>query len=260
MLTTPLVPAVSTGTRRSGCRESGVLMPPVARPWFRMYSDILDNQKVDLLSPVTLKVWLKLLALANLSKPRGSLPKLSLIAYRLRMDLSVVTSAIDELTTAGLVDQGEPPIMHDWDEWQKDRDVTPTRRLSQDSHANVTQSVTKITIEKDSDSDQEREEEKEVDPDRVRANRERLKPLLNLTTDEWQTIHASFTGRGDINARFMEWVDWIGESEEKRWPKKGNLVAFTGFLNKPRRVEYSAAREPPTYLREVPTLAGLAEA
>jgi hypothetical protein len=99
-------------------------MPPIAKPWFRMYSDILDNEKIDHLRVPLVKVWLKLLALANVNKPRGRLPELKRIAYRLRVSQSAAAAFLAELKAAELVDrEGLLWVMHDWDDWQKDSDL-----------------------------------------------------------------------------------------------------------------------------------------
>lgn len=102
-------------------------MPPIAKPWFRMYSDILDNEKIDHLRVPLVKTWLKLLALANVNKPRGRLPPLKRISYRLRLNESACAAAIAELMAVGLIDhEGDRLVMHDWDDWQKDSDARAT--------------------------------------------------------------------------------------------------------------------------------------
>ena len=123
-------------------------MPRIAKHWFRFYSEALDSLKVEQLKPPLFKTWVKLLCLANVSHPRGTLPSNREIAFALRAPENVIDRAISDLIIAGLIDRvGDECVMHDWDEWQADRDVPPsqrggdvTRRL-EINHANVTGSA-----------------------------------------------------------------------------------------------------------------------
>lgn len=66
------------------------------------------------------------------------------------------------------------------------------------------------------------------------SRRERLKATYALTEGEWQQLFAKHQGV-NVGARYWEFLDWIGESEELRRPKKGTFVAFDGFLSVPNR-------------------------
>ncbi len=134
-------------------------MPPVAKPWFRMYSDVLDNIKAESLSDKQFRFWVKLLGLANVSTPRGHLPPVSTIAFRTRMSQPTVIKLIGELAVEGLID--DDLTLHDWDEWQAERDVTLSRRTSRDSHANVTL----MSQDRHDRVEKSREEEKRVEPE-----------------------------------------------------------------------------------------------
>ena len=72
--------------------------------WFRFYSDVLDDPKVDLLSDHLYKVWVKLLCLANEGEPRGTLPCLEDMAYRLRLPVETMQEDLNELQRRGLLD------------------------------------------------------------------------------------------------------------------------------------------------------------
>src|SRR5581483_1315417 len=98
-------------------------MPRPAR-WFRFYSETLDNPKIQRLRPQLFKVWVNLLLLANAARPRGSLPSVAAIAFRLRISEDVARKTIKELVALRLVDaQGDGFAMHDWDDWQYESDV-----------------------------------------------------------------------------------------------------------------------------------------
>ena len=150
-------------------------MPRTANPWLRLWSEGLDSKKLSDLPPTFCKGWLQLLMLVNVSEPRGSLPNVTEIAFRLRLKLPAAESLIAGLIKAELVD---PPDadgrmwMHKWDEWQRDSDVnlTPGRR---DRHAvgtpleRATPAVgppsDRIDSDRDKDKDKEEESEREQD-------------------------------------------------------------------------------------------------
>lgn len=66
------------------------------------------------------------------------------------------------------------------------------------------------------------------------SRRERLKATYALAEGEWQALFAKHPGV-NVGARYWEFLDWIGESEELRRPRKGTFVAFDGFLGVPKR-------------------------
>lgn len=74
-------------------------------------------------------------------------------------------------------------------------------------------------------------------PDKL-SDRERLKAKYTLTPDEWTSLIRTYGSM--VNARYWEFLDWIGESEELRSPKKGTFVAFDGFLKKTPGFQSSA--------------------
>ena len=102
-------------------------MPRPAKPWFRMYADLVGNQKVWALPDRLVRPWLVLLGLACNNVPRGRLPASERIAFALRMKEEKALSVIASLTTAGLIDkEAEHYVMHDWDDWQRDSDTRET--------------------------------------------------------------------------------------------------------------------------------------
>ena len=91
--------------------------------WFRFYSDVLDDPKVQHLSPELFKVWVNLLCLANESEPRGFLPPVTDVAFRLRVNERKAASLIRSLREEGLFDDdGETLRPHNWDGRQRRSD------------------------------------------------------------------------------------------------------------------------------------------
>jgi len=64
----------------------------------------------------------------------------------------------------------------------------------------------------------------------TRATRDRLKAKYPIVSDDWTSLIDQFGS--SVNARYWEWLDWIGEREEERAPKDP-YRAFKGFLDKP---------------------------
>lgn len=106
-------------------------MPRAAKPWFRVYSDLLDNPKIQRLKPPLFKQWVNLACLANMSTPRGCLPPVKDIAFRLRMAEGLAAAVMAELVALRLVDvDGDMFVMHDWADWQYESDTRETEGRS----------------------------------------------------------------------------------------------------------------------------------
>src|SRR3990167_3521492 len=152
------------------------VMPPIARPWFRMYSDLLDNLKVEKLSDKQYRRWSKLLALANVNIPRGRLPPVDKIAFRLRVNEAAATLTVQEFIDLKFIDVIRGAwVMHDWDDWQKDSDARTTEgrsirgasaadtRRNEQPIANDKPLMRRLEGEGEGEGDKEREEEEEKD-------------------------------------------------------------------------------------------------
>lgn len=81
------------------------------------------------------------------------------------------------------------------------------------------------------------------------TTRERLKAKYPITPEEWTSLITEFGS--SVNARFWEWIDWIGESGEKRKPVKSPYIVFKGFLSSKPSVTYSVRGDNEMRLREV---------
>lgn len=83
--------------------------------WFRMYSDLLNDPKVQTLDPVAFKHWINLLCIANNGSPRGSLPDTETLAYQLRISADECALLLQTLNTQGLLDMSESGVSpHNW--------------------------------------------------------------------------------------------------------------------------------------------------
>lgn len=139
-------------------------MPPRPRPWFRFYSEAADSLKVHELPDRLVKPWLIMLCLANVNTPRGRLPSPQKVAFKMRVKEEKAKALIADLVTRHFIDyDGAHYVMHEWDDWQKDRDVAPSLRDGKrdDNHAIRDESVTEITLEKEEEKEEEKEREKD---------------------------------------------------------------------------------------------------
>ena len=146
-----------------------------ARPWFRFYSEVLESRKVQRLKPPLFKHWVNLMALANIGTPRGTLPSVEDIGYRLRLSDEQAQNAIEELVALRLIDSVDGGfVMHDWPEWQKDRDIPASNRqgFRDLNHANRDLPASKnagathaLYIEEEVEEEEEGDKEKEGEVD-----------------------------------------------------------------------------------------------
>lgn len=83
-------------------------------PWFRFYTEVLDDPKVQRLPPHLFKTWVNLLCLAGAAG--GAFPQVDDISFRLRMSAHDVQQQLDELILAGLVDiqPSGQLVPHNW--------------------------------------------------------------------------------------------------------------------------------------------------
>lgn len=89
--------------------------------WFRMYADILNESKLQLLPDRMFKFWVNCLALT--SEKRGYLPEPRDIAFRLHLGLTEVEDDLANLMTHGLIEavtvDGKTRLQpHNWFDWQ----------------------------------------------------------------------------------------------------------------------------------------------
>lgn len=105
-------------------------MPRPARPWFRIWSELLESRKAQSLGrerPELFVHWINLMCLANVSTPRGSIPAVQDVAFALRLDEQAANKVLTELRQKRFIDSaGRRLVMHDWEDWQKESDARNT--------------------------------------------------------------------------------------------------------------------------------------
>lgn len=98
--------------------------------WFRFYTDVLNDPKVQRLDAETFRTWVNLLCLAK--EHDGVLPDLSDVAFALRMSDDQTLAFLTELEKRGLIDVGDDGTRtpHNWEgrQYPSDSSTERTRR------------------------------------------------------------------------------------------------------------------------------------
>jgi hypothetical protein len=96
--------------------------------WFRLYTDILNDPKVQTLPPDLFKTWVGILCITK--DNGGTLPAIETVAFQLRFtSVSSCFKAIENLIEAGLIDKvnGTTLAPHNWRKRQYISDVSTIR-------------------------------------------------------------------------------------------------------------------------------------
>ena len=127
--------------------------------WFRMYSEVLDDPKVQRLPANLFKMWINLMCLA--ARGDGILPCVEDIAFSIRMPVEHTLASINQLIVAGLLDDNESVLSpHNWNVRQFQSDVSNERvkryrERQRNAQCNVTSAVTVTPPEAEADTDTE---------------------------------------------------------------------------------------------------------
>jgi hypothetical protein len=97
--------------------------------WFRLYSSVLHDPKVQKLSPALFKHWINLLCLASETDDNGRLPDRKAIAFALRVYPSQADKILAELSQATLIELDNDSIfhIHKWESRQSRSDDVARR-------------------------------------------------------------------------------------------------------------------------------------
>lgn len=98
--------------------------------WFRLYTDVLHDPKVQRLRPSDFKNWINILCIANRSQERGILPPVDDVAFALRVKPVEAEKILTQLEARGLLDRDEHGrfFPHNWTERQRNSDDGATRQ------------------------------------------------------------------------------------------------------------------------------------
>ena len=120
--------------------------------WLRLYSEMLDDPKIQRLLPPLFKIWVNLLCLANKNESsRGELPCIEDIAFCLRISEEETADALQTLKRKGLIDsKGEGFIPRNWVKRQPESDNAAKRmqeKRDKEKGADVVQNTLRTSSE-----------------------------------------------------------------------------------------------------------------
>jgi len=190
--------------------------------WFRFYSEVINDPKVQALDPLLFKAWVNLLCVA--AGHDGHLPGGSHVIARMRLDY--FQRVLNRLVRVGLVVSKEGAYtMHNWDkrQWKSDTSNERVQRYRK-TQRNVT--VTPPDTDTDTDTEADTERLLLLRP-QIFALYERtfglvsaaMQPVLEDAEQrfpaEW--IDAAFQEAAENRARSWRYVEAI----LKRWEQEG---------------------------------------
>ena len=169
--------------------------------WFRLYTEMLDDEKVQMLTPALFKTWVNLLCVA--ASRDGVLPPVEKLAFKLRVSNHDMQSRIEDLIIAGLIDVRADKSLqpHNWErrQWKSDDSaerVRKHRETKRSCNGDVTVTVTPPEAETDTDSD----------TDYVPS------PSLGMPREKEQNFNLNFGGSGSraLSARLKTRAEGLG--------------------------------------------------
>lgn len=135
--------------------------------WFRLYDEVVDDPKVQMLPPLLFRAWINCLCIAK--KNNGVLPELRDIAYRLHLSLSRTETVLKDLIQAGLFEECNGQVVpHNWDgrQFQSDNVTARVKRFRERSkkpESNVSETVDETDqIQRQKQSTETESEQKQI--------------------------------------------------------------------------------------------------
>ena len=179
--------------------------------WFRFWTETLDKAKVQTLPDHHFKVWINLLCVASEHSEdfSGTLPPLADLSFRIRIPENKLQKHLGYLVHEGLIDVDSKGVMsmHDWEEWQRESDVSTERvRRFRERKKHVSQRNETVS---ETASEENRIEEKRTPPTPSAAappKREQQPSELDIAiTERSKAIHDRHPApRRDISAHAIE--------------------------------------------------------
>ena len=216
--------------------------------WFRFYSEVLHDPKVQRL-PVAMRWhWAEILCLASDGNPRGRLPKVRDIAFSLRVSEQKADRIVTVLLQSGLLEkEGDTLLPHNWDARQPVSDDAAQRKreqrsrdtpepLSRDGHGQLPARLDKSRGE-ETRQDKSRGEEEESNI--FRLYEQTIGPFdphmatkLREAADEYsrECIGHSFAEASENNKRSWRYVEAILKAHKANgcYARRGQAEAGGG--------------------------------
>jgi hypothetical protein len=200
-----------------------------------MYCDSLDNVKIQTLEPELFKAWINLLALAKIHG--GAIPTVSVVAFRLRIDVSKAKYYLDALSSPEVrlldVQPDGSWKPHDWNNWQYEWDSAAERmrryRKKKKSAAQKPPVTSPLrNPERNSDGiEQSRAEQKQS-----RERETKTDAALAAPPAPQPSKRATRLSVGTLSAQWAEWprghMNWDRSRSESEFDRFADYYAATG--------------------------------
>lgn len=206
--------------------------------WFRFYHEVVEDPKVQTLSPYMFRAWVNLLCIA--AKHGGELPEFRDIGYRLHVTENRAQAIVSELIQAGLFETVDGvPRPHNWNGRQFESDVSTDRvKRFRERRRNAIETADETFHGVSPDEKEERKKviqrkkEEKVSPSEADTETEQKKkelpaevpknPLLVFGEFGWVKLtseqHAKLKEK--LNGRFDEYVcrfdGWVQEAPKAK--------------------------------------------
>ena len=178
--------------------------------WFRMYTDVLDDPKVQRLPGDLFKAWVNLLCLAG--RNDGVLPPVEDIAFALRMSQDVTVTVTTELVRRGLLDDCDGFSPHNWAERQFKSDTPESaaeRKRTQRAREKERQKAENVTeCHSDSHSEVTPPEQSRTDTEQSRAEQPAARAQDPKHWEEVKECLAKSESLTDWEVDFLHSVKW----------------------------------------------------
>lgn len=209
--------------------------PREKRPWFRLYSELLHDPKVQTLPDAMFKAYINTLCIAGMNDPRGTIPHLEDYAFLLRVNEKQAEKIRNFLKISGLLEENSDLFfIHNWDERQFESDNVTLRtqrhRAKRERSRNVPETFPGTPPERETDTETETETEKEreahgasavslsrgtisfFDLTPARIELARGQGFTDLAWVEKETI--KFINRQGRKAKEGDWLNWLHRGKE----------------------------------------------
>jgi hypothetical protein len=232
--------------------------------WFRLYTGILDDPKVQRLPAEQFKGWINILCLAK--ENDGLLPSTEDTAFRLRISEAEAQRLVEELAKRGLLDTTEEGITpHNWDgrQFLSDEDPTAAIRARRYRHNKrsvtdgVTDGITDTVTRDDTDASLHSETEQsraETEAPTSRAKPRSVRRPTVCDEDFLEELQQNPAYRAlNVRALFHKMVAWCDVKRKQptrarlvNWLNREDPPMFTNGAN-PNGSAQGQGRETPTH-------------
>jgi hypothetical protein len=213
-----------------------------------MYSDVLDDPKVQRLPGDLFKVWVNLLCLA--SRNEGVLPPIEDIAFALRMSQDVTVTVTADLVTRGLLDDCDGLSPHNWAERQFKSDAPESaaeRKRAQRAREKERQKAENVTTShSDSHADVTPPEQNRTE--QIITHTERA---CDVDPKHWKEVQGvladSLADLNDWEVEFLHSIKWERELSKAQSEKLRVISDRLATKAAPLRVLPTVTRGTPAY-------------